>query len=83
MFDLERLEDMSYEIIQADKALRKTIKMPSTIGNPHLAIGRLTGLAQAAASAANALAIIMSMEDDMRSLEGDLRGCLADEQKTA
>lgn len=69
MFDINALDDMTADIIAAEREIRKTINMPDGIQNPARIIAALTGLSRAASSAAQAMAFIMASKADMDALE--------------
>lgn len=73
MFDMEAIEDMSVELSNADKAIRKALALPDDMANPSQVVVALTGLARAAIVAANAVALLQSNARDRQLLEEELR----------
>lgn len=71
-FDIIAIEDLTLDLIEADKAIRKSLKIDAIGPNPAEVISRLCSLSRAATSAAQAIAIGMANERALELLEAQL-----------
>lgn len=73
MFDVEKIEDLSVELIDADRMLRKSLMLPDDMENPAAVVSKLCGLARSATAAAQALSIIMTHARDRELIAARIR----------
>jgi NurA-like 5'-3' nuclease len=72
-FDLERIEELMHDLLNAEEAIRRGVKVPASISNPVKVVARLTSLAKAASGAAGAIAFCMEMQTDITELAQQMR----------
>lgn len=71
--DLDAIEDMTIAIIGADTEIRKSFLTEIDGNNPAEIAAKLSGLARAAASTAQAIMLMMSYERQRVLLEEEMR----------